>query len=100
MKMMTHTTAMMTVLLRYSQTLTQIQMTLCTTAILRVTVPLDWSHSVSILTLHDLLYNNDDSFIMIQSDSNTDTDDTVHYSDTTSDSAIGLESFCINPYFA
>ena len=68
MKMMTHTTAMMTVLLRYSQTLTQIQMTLCTTVILRVTVPLDWNLSVLILTLHDLLYSNDDSFIMILSD--------------------------------
>ena len=43
-------------------------------------------------------YYSDDSFVTIHS-SGEDTDDTVHYSDTTSDSAIGTESFCINPFF-
>ena len=48
-------------------------------------------------TSDESYYSDDDSFITIES--GTDSDDTVHYSDTTSDSAIGLESFCINPFF-
>lgn len=43
-------------------------------------------------------YYSDDSFVTLCTDSE-DTDDTLQYSDTTSDSAIGTESFCINPFF-
>ena len=48
-------------------------------------------------------YYSDDSFVTLQSfntDTDTDTDTTLQYSDATSDSALGSESFCINPFFS
>ena len=50
-------------------------------------------------------YYSDDSFVTLQSfntdtGTDTDTDTTLQYSDATSDSALGSESFCINPFFS
>lgn len=44
-------------------------------------------------------YYSDDSFVTLCTDSDEGSDSTITYSDNTSDSAIGTESFCVNPFF-
>ena len=57
--------------------------------------------------VNDEEYYSDDSFVTIDDDnegdetdsSGADTDDTLAYESNSTDSAIGIESFCVNPYF-
>ena len=57
--------------------------------------------------INDEEYYSDDSFVTIDDDENendeessgNNTDDTLAYESNSTDSAIGIESFCVNPYF-
>ncbi len=56
--------------------------------------------------VNDEEYYSDDSFVTIDDEvegetdsSGADTDDTLAYESNSTDSAIGIESFCVNPYF-